>query len=117
MIKTKYIFKYRFWLLLIGIVVLSLGFTEGDKSGKTTSPKIYKLAKVSSEGGKYGDAYRLNINNINMPMNRSGKIADVNIPPEGSQGRFDESTFFVFRWLYVKWICRGHFICKCSSFS
>lgn len=93
MIKTKYIFKYRFWLLLIGIVVLSLGFTEGDKSGKTTSPKIYKLAKVSSEGGKYGDAYRLNINNINMPMNRSGKIADVNIPPEGSQGRFDESTF------------------------
>lgn len=93
MMKNKSIFKYRLWLLLMGIVLFSLGFTEGDKTGKTTPPKIYKPTKVSAEGGKYGDAYRLNINNINMPMNRSGKIADVNIPPEGTQGRFDESAF------------------------
>ena len=42
---------------------------------------------------KVGDAARLHINNINIPLNRSGVIADVNVPPEGSMGWFEESHF------------------------
>jgi hypothetical protein len=93
MIKIKYTYKYRLWLLLLGIVILSLGFVEGDKTVKKGSSKPYKLTKISAEGGKYGDAYRLFVNNINMPMDRSGKLADVNIPPDGTLGRFNESSF------------------------
>ena len=33
---------------------------------------------------KVGDAYRFNINNLNIPINRVGTIADVNIPPDGT---------------------------------
>ena len=40
-----------------------------------------------------GDAARLHINNINIPLNRSGVIADVNFPPEGTLGWFEESHF------------------------
>ena len=42
---------------------------------------------------KMGDAYRLFINKINLPLDRSGIIADVNIPSEGTLGRFEESSF------------------------
>jgi hypothetical protein len=42
---------------------------------------------------KVGDAARLHINNINIPFNRSGVIADVNVPPDGPLGRFEESSF------------------------
>jgi hypothetical protein len=37
--------------------------------------------------------YRFNLNNINLPFNNNGTIANVNIPPDGSQGRFGVSTF------------------------
>ncbi len=40
-----------------------------------------------------GDAYRFNINNLNIPINRIGTIAAVNIPPEGPGGRFGNGTF------------------------
>jgi len=42
---------------------------------------------------KVGNAYRLHINNINLPFNTSGTIADVAIPPEGSLGRFNGIGF------------------------
>jgi hypothetical protein len=42
---------------------------------------------------KVGDAYRLDINNIDMPLNRKGILADVYIPPNGSGGQFGGSTF------------------------
>lgn len=93
MMNNKIKFKYRLSLLFLGIIICSLGFVEGDKNGKKSFSKVYMPTKISLEGGKYGDAYRLYINNINMPMNRSGKLADVNIPPDGSAGRFGESSF------------------------
>jgi hypothetical protein len=40
-----------------------------------------------------GDAYRFNINNLDIPINRIGTIASVNIPPEGPGGRFGNGTF------------------------
>ena len=42
---------------------------------------------------KVGDAYALDINNIYMPLNRKGVIADVNIPPNGSGGQFGGNVF------------------------
>jgi hypothetical protein len=42
---------------------------------------------------KVGDAYRIDINYINMPLNRKGILADVNIPPGGSGGKFAGINF------------------------
>jgi len=42
---------------------------------------------------KVGNAYRLHINNINLPFNTRGTIADVAIPPEGSLGKFNGIGF------------------------
>ena len=42
---------------------------------------------------KVGDAYALNINNIYMPLNRKGVLADVNVPPNGSGGQFGGHSF------------------------
>ncbi len=42
---------------------------------------------------KQGDAYRLFINNIDMPLNRTGVIAQVNIPPNDPGGKFNDTTF------------------------
>ncbi len=46
------------------------------------------LLSIISFPQKQGDKYRFNINNINIPMNNKGVMADVNIPPDGSLGRF-----------------------------
>ena len=37
--------------------------------------------------------YRFNINNINLPINNKGVLADVNVPPDGPLGRFGVGTF------------------------
>jgi hypothetical protein len=42
---------------------------------------------------KVGDAYALDINNIYLPINRKGVIADVNISPNGSGGQFGGNVF------------------------
>jgi hypothetical protein len=42
---------------------------------------------------KVGDAYALNINNIYLPINDKGILADVNIPPIGPWGQFGGHTF------------------------
>ena len=51
---------------------------------------LFILCVVSSYSypQKQGDTYRLNINNINMPMDNKGVLAYVNIPPDGMLGRF-----------------------------
>jgi len=42
---------------------------------------------------KVGDAYALDINNIYMPLNRKGVLADVNVPPLGSGGQYGGHIF------------------------
>jgi len=42
---------------------------------------------------KVGDAYALNINNIYMPLNRKGVLADANVPPVGPYGQFGGMCF------------------------
>jgi hypothetical protein len=39
------------------------------------------------------DSFRFKINNINMPINNVGVLADVNIPPDGSLGRYNDIPF------------------------
>lgn len=38
-------------------------------------------------------SYRFNINNINLPINNSGVLGDVNIPPGGSGGKYNNIVF------------------------
>ena len=40
-----------------------------------------------------GDAEVMHINNIYLPLNNAGNIADVNIPPNGSGGQFGGHIF------------------------
>jgi hypothetical protein len=42
---------------------------------------------------KMGDAYALDINNIYLPLNRRGVLADVNLPPLGTGGQFGGHSF------------------------
>ena len=90
--RIKY--SFDFILLCLSIVaVLSVGTNAKDKNGSDkTTAKIYSPSSIN-ESGFNGDSYRLNINNINLPMSRAGVMADVNIPPDGTLGRFDGFGF------------------------
>ncbi|MCK5702892.1 MAG: hypothetical protein KAI29_17135, partial [Cyclobacteriaceae bacterium] len=74
-------------LLLISIAMMSFGFLGDDRKGNKAPQPIYK-GNTSQEFGKQGDAYALNINNITLPLNRKGIIADVNVPGIGSLGKY-----------------------------
>ncbi len=86
------------FLLIFGLTVISFGFLSDDKSGQKPIRPLNKLNNTQ-ESGKQGDAYRLFINNINLPLNRTGVIADVEIPPlpiPGAGGRFKGLNEFLF---------------------
>jgi hypothetical protein len=91
--KSKNIFYIL--LLLISIVMISFGFMGDDRSGTKPFHPLYKSVAVQ-ETGKVGDAYAMNINNIYLPLNRKGIIADVNVEPPagmGSGGQFGGNIF------------------------
>lgn len=95
--KNKNIRKILIAFLLAGIVVTSFGFMGNDKNGNKRPSPVYKM-NSSQESGKQGDAYRMNVNNLNIPFNRKGNIADVEIfnPVTGdnqSGGQFAGHTF------------------------
>jgi hypothetical protein len=91
--RTTYSYHHLIVILIGLTLIFSLGFLGDDVTGnKRTTSKVYKPSGIT-QGAKHGDSYRLNINNINLPMNRSGVLADVNIPPEGTLGRYDNIGF------------------------
>lgn len=97
-IKNKNYIQLVFILLLISL--MSFGFLGDDKNSQKKNDKpVYKTNQLNNdEGGKKGDAYRLNINNINLPLNRKGIIAAVNIPDpnpiiSGAGGKFGGHVF------------------------
>jgi len=55
--------------------------------------KLFFLWLISMLSIQAQTQYRFNLNNINLPFNNNGTIANVNIPPDGPQGRFGVSTF------------------------
>ena len=101
--KTSYYPKFIF--LIPAIALLFLGLVEGDKRGNSTN-KQYTLNKTQTSG-KQGDAYRFFINNINMPMNRIGTMAAVNIPPDGSEAGFGNGTFLFSGGFFLSGLTNG----------
>ncbi len=89
--RNQKIFFPKLILFLLTVGLISFGFIEGDKKGNVQN-KTYKLVN-NTQSGKQGDAYRMDINNLNIPINRIGTIAAVNIPPDGTLGRFGNGTF------------------------
>ena len=98
--NKKSLYQFRFLILLLVVASFSLGFLGDDKKGtrSISSQTVYKPGAVTEEGGKKGDAYRLNVNNLNIPFNRKGTIAAVNIPDpnpiiNGAGGKFGGHVF------------------------
>ena len=79
-------------LLILAVAFIAFGFLGDDKNGIKPPRSLYKVVNTQ-ESGKQGDAYGMNVNNIWLPMNRKGIIADVNIGPNGSGGQFAGGTF------------------------
>ena len=89
--RIKIISKTFSVVILVLLFTLTV-FGGDDKRGtKTNQPSVSQLSKIQS--GKAGDAYRLFINNINLPLNRAGVLAAVNLPDpnpviSGAGGKF-----------------------------
>ncbi len=79
-------------VVILVLLLFVVAYGGDDKKGtKTFQPNSSQLSKIQS--GKAGDAYRLYINNVNMPMNRVGALGEVNIPDpnpiiSGAGGKF-----------------------------
>ncbi len=76
-------YKRIFNICLVLLITLALATAinaESEKGRKSQSP-AGSLAKTA-ESGKNGDAYALNVNNVWIPLNNRGVIADVNINEE-----------------------------------
>jgi hypothetical protein len=85
--KNKPIKHVSVILLFLAGALLFYGSTDGSK---TSGGVLYK---ITQESGKVGNSYRFNINNINLPFNTNGTMADVNIPPDGTLGKFGGHGF------------------------
>ena len=81
--NKKLIQKALIILLLTTSALVFNGSIEGGGSKGGGA-----LFKITQESGKVGSAFRMNINNINLPFNTNGTMADVNIPPDNTLGRF-----------------------------
>ena len=71
------------WFTIISILILGFRSVEKNDNSKDSKDRLAKTAR----------AYYMKINNIEMPLNNSGVIADVTIPPYSSEGKFDGLPF------------------------
>lgn len=90
--------------LAIAIVAFGLifGFASREKDGSGKSDESQRLNKIAG-------AYVMKINNIIMPMNSSGVIADVLVPPDRAGGLFDGHGFLYSGGFFVSGY-RGNFL-------
>ncbi|MDP4176318.1 MAG: hypothetical protein Q8933_20220, partial [Bacteroidota bacterium] len=66
-----------------------------------------KYKKVKKENFKAGDAYRMNINNFNLPLNKSGVLGDVLL--NGSSGGTLDGKIFLFSGgFFMSGLSEGH---------
>ena len=82
----------RLLFVLLAITIISLGFMGDDKTGTKNIHKHNVLNKTNTSG-KQGDAYVMKINNVTLPLNSRGIIADVNVGDELAGGRFAGNIF------------------------
>ena len=69
--KKYNLIKFTAWIIFAAVTI-SFTFAEQNGKGPSTLHKTKLLA---------GDSFDMNINNWNMPMNKSGVMADVLIAP------------------------------------
>ena len=74
--KSLILFVSIITLILFSVINTLAGEHKDNKGIKLSKSEKY-TATTSDASGKVGDAYRLFINNVNIPMNRTGVIADV----------------------------------------
>ncbi|MCS7053569.1 MAG: hypothetical protein NZM09_07510 [Ignavibacterium sp.] len=81
--NKKYSLPIRFFALML-IVLISLAFRNVGGDGGKTVPKTVS---------KQGDAFYMFVNNIALPMNKEGVLANVNIGNYPAGGRMDGKEF------------------------
>jgi|WetSurMetagenome_2_1015567.scaffolds.fasta_scaffold08908_2 hypothetical protein len=54
---------------------------------------IICVSHINLHSQNVGSEAYINVNDVYLPFNREGVIADINIPPNGSQGQFDGEYF------------------------
>jgi len=74
----------KFSVITSIFLLLVFGFTSIEKNKDAT--RLQKPGLVTG-------AYYMKINNLELPLNNSGVIADVTIPPYTSEGKFDGIPF------------------------
>lgn len=88
--KRKRNLIYQLILIpVLALGLLSLAFTGNDRSGGKGGGK----GGNNSPSLKAGDAYRMFINNLNMPMNRVGVMGDVALPDPETGGTTSGGKF------------------------
>ena len=65
---------------------------------------------------KIGEAYVINSNNIQLPISRTGVLADVDIPPFGRYGKFDSITV-IFSAGFLLWVDIMVIVCGLMAFA
>jgi len=81
--KIKIMKTLAIVIIAFGLIV---GFASREKDGSGKSGESQRLNKVVG-------AYVMTINNIEMPMNNFGVLADVAVPPYSSGGKFEGHGF------------------------
>lgn len=98
--KNKFLLLNRtFLVLLITVSLLTTGIAERDKTSKNGSKASKSLLKA-------GDAYRMYINNVDLPLNREGVLADVLIGGRDG-GRVDNNVFLFSGGFFLSGITNG----------
>lgn len=112
--KKQRLYPFQSLIILLIFSIISMGFLGDNKNNKNSGlQKTYKITSTTSEGGKKGDAYRLFINNINLPMNSKGIIAAVDIQDNpdpsisGPDGKFGKHTFLFSSGFYLSGFANG----------
>jgi hypothetical protein len=91
----QFLYYFRFVPFIILLLSLSYGF-KGDnkKGGSGLNKTVTKMNNAAS--GKVGDGYRIQINNLNVPVNSKGVIAEVTLPDGGNSNGYYGNHEFLF---------------------
>ena len=91
--------KFFYYLKIAPFIILLVSFVYGFKGdvkngGKHLNKIVYHLNKVTS--GKVGDAFRMHVNNLNIPINNTGVIAEVDPSDGGTTNGYYGNHEFLF---------------------
>jgi hypothetical protein len=94
--KTKkFLYYFKFALFATFLLSFIYGFRGDVKNGgKHQGKTVYHLSKSTS--GKVGDAFRMNVNNLNIPINSTGVIAEVDPSDGGNTNGYLGNHEFLF---------------------